>query len=89
MTCPKCGKNALVIDSRETEHYRRRRYACACGNRFSTIEITELNSYTLTACSELMNNNRKFKKIIQLAYLKMFEPETYRNIRIGAKKNEN
>jgi len=39
MHCPKCDRRAGVIDSREKPSGERyRRYDCACGNRFSTVE---------------------------------------------------
>lgn len=40
MQCRKCAsKNTSVIDSRETNGTRRRRYKCEyCGDKFSTLE---------------------------------------------------
>jgi transcriptional regulator NrdR family protein len=40
--CPCCGGEAAMKDSRPagtTEQYRRRRYHCGCGTRFTTIEL--------------------------------------------------
>lgn len=39
MICQKCGNNAKCIDSRERPEGRRRRYACECNARFTTIEV--------------------------------------------------
>ena len=40
MTCPECGADTKVIDSRPCEDSTYRRRKCReCGNRFSTIEI--------------------------------------------------
>ena len=90
MMCPKCGKKAFTIDSRQEVQYRKRRYQCTgCKHRFNTIEIIELNVETINAIGQMMNYNAKFRKIINLCYLKLFEPETYRKLKMGVKKNEN
>lgn len=40
MTCPVCGGQLIVIDSRPSEDSIYRRRKCVeCGHRFSTIEI--------------------------------------------------
>ena len=41
MMCPECGGgNVYVVDSREKETYKRRRYKCTdCGHRWNTAEI--------------------------------------------------
>lgn len=46
MICPECGLPGLVLDSREIKRdganvplYRRRRYECPEGHRFSTAEV--------------------------------------------------
>lgn len=40
MTCPVCGGQLIVIDSRPTEDSIHRRRKCVeCGYRFSTIEV--------------------------------------------------
>lgn len=40
MKCPKCsGYDAMCIDSRDGETGRRRRYACPCGVKFTTVEM--------------------------------------------------
>lgn len=41
MKCPVCGKNALCIDSRTYDKYRRRKYRCSCGWRIVTREYPE------------------------------------------------
>lgn len=38
MEC-QCGRKTWVSDTREMDGYRRRRYICSCGRRFSTIEV--------------------------------------------------
>lgn len=40
MKCPtsECGKKARVLETRAKEAYIYRRYACAGGHRFSTVE---------------------------------------------------
>ena len=41
MICPSCSSKAYVIDSREDDDVRRRRYVCeSCDLRFSTYEIS-------------------------------------------------
>jgi len=78
MNCPKCGKQALVIDSRQRNKFRIRRYNCeGCGNRFNTVEITELTPEAVSAVYRL-TNPFQFRKIIQAVYLKMFEPKLYK-----------
>lgn len=39
MNCPICNAQSYVIDTRETENYRRRRYQCNNGHRFNTAEV--------------------------------------------------
>lgn len=40
MTCPKCGENTKVVDSRvEEDSVWRRRECQGCGYRFNTTEI--------------------------------------------------
>lgn len=41
MMCPECGGgNVYVVDSREKETYKRRRYKCSnCDHRWNTAEI--------------------------------------------------
>ena len=38
MLCPNCKQDALVRDSRPQGNFRRRRYFCECGTRFTTLE---------------------------------------------------
>jgi transcriptional regulator NrdR family protein len=50
MTCPQCGGETFIINSRKTcESVRRRRERQECGYRFSTteIEIDLLNKLTI------------------------------------------
>ena len=39
MNCYKCGGRTSVTDSRKGEGYIRRRRLCACGEKFTTIEV--------------------------------------------------
>lgn len=40
MKCPTChGFDARCIDSRDRSDGRRRRYACPCGLKFTTVEM--------------------------------------------------
>ena len=44
MTCPICGENTEVINSRDYDNgcgVKRRRKCLSCGYRFSTIELDE------------------------------------------------
>ena len=83
MNCPKCGSNQLlVIDSRQTEDYCRRRRKClSCGNRFSSIEIIELTPNVFTAIHRTMTingaNRYQFKKVLLNEYQKRFERRKY------------
>lgn len=50
MTCPQCGAETHIINSRKTcDSVRRRRKCCECGCRFTTIEIEQdlLNKLTI------------------------------------------
>lgn len=49
MTCPQCGGETFITNSRKTcDNVRRRRVCRECGHRFSTteIEIDLLNKLT-------------------------------------------
>lgn len=40
MKCPECkGFEAMCTDSRDRDQGRRRRYACPCGAKFTTVEL--------------------------------------------------
>lgn len=40
MFCPNCDRECLVVDTRQIEWYRRRRYRCPkCGTRYTTREV--------------------------------------------------
>lgn len=40
MTCPVCGENTQIINSRgDVDRVRRRRKCRDCGHRFTTIEL--------------------------------------------------
>lgn len=40
MTCPVCGGDTRIIDSRDKEEFKKRRRKCLeCGYKFNTIEI--------------------------------------------------
>lgn len=42
MTCPICGGETKITNSRpKCDHARRRRECLECGHRFSTIELEE------------------------------------------------
>lgn len=90
MICPKCGIEANVIDSRQYPIYRRRRYKCNCGNRFSSVEITEINSEIFTVIHRIMTmngaNRYQFKKAIHQEYIKRFERGKYYNDRSSKAK---
>jgi transcriptional regulator NrdR family protein len=36
--CPRCGQRGRITDTRALVQHNRRRYACACGYRWTTIE---------------------------------------------------
>lgn len=38
MICPACSNKAACLETRTTKAGTRRRYGCACGQRFSTLE---------------------------------------------------
>lgn len=38
MLCPNCKQDAPVRDTRPQGEFRRRRYFCECGTRFTTLE---------------------------------------------------
>lgn len=40
MTCPVCGGNTRIVDSRNKDDHKKRRRVCQeCGYKFNTIEI--------------------------------------------------
>jgi hypothetical protein len=39
MNCPSCGAESRVYETRRSEPGIRRRRTCACGGRFTTLEI--------------------------------------------------
>lgn len=39
MNCPSCGAESRVSETRRSPTGMRRRRACACGGRFTTLEI--------------------------------------------------
>ena len=43
MTCPRCGKDAEVLDTRTINGSVRRRRGCpSCGYRFTTYEVSDV-----------------------------------------------
>jgi transcriptional regulator NrdR family protein len=43
--CPKCGAwTSTVVDSRPSVNGTRRRRQCACGHRYSTLEIVDIDA---------------------------------------------
>jgi len=52
VTCPACGLDTIVTDSRVTPGYRRRRRKCQCGRKLSTVEI----SVPARGCAVLVQN---------------------------------
>lgn len=45
MKCPTCNTEANCVDSRPMpNNMRRRRYACECGVRFSTLEVLQIDT---------------------------------------------
>lgn len=74
MTCPKCGGETCVIDSRPSEDSVRRRRECLeCGDRFNTMEI-DADYY-----ETLMQIDRKtIQKVMQEALLDSCEKLTKR-----------
>lgn len=48
MRCPRCDQEGMVLESRpRPDNAKRRRYQCANGHRFSTLEqIAERNEQT-------------------------------------------
>ena len=42
MNCPTCNVKGAVKDSRQTEEGTMRRYACAAGHKWRTLEALEL-----------------------------------------------
>ena len=74
MTCPKCGAETCVIDSRPSEDSVRRRRECLeCGERFNTMEI-DADYY-----ETLMQIDRKtIQKVMQEALLDSCEKLTKR-----------
>ena len=51
MTCPVCGGDIIIINSRKprADRVRRRRECTACGHRFTTWEITDTTLKRLEA----------------------------------------
>ncbi|MFC1626212.1 hypothetical protein ACFL19_00770 [Pseudomonadota bacterium] len=59
MKCDKCGERTIVIDSRTTEGYIRRRRKCErCGERFSTSEFKNNSDIAHEFASKFLNVKR-------------------------------
>ncbi len=57
MKCPTCGVKASCEETRQTEDGPRRRYHCACGVKFKTLESLDIiytDEGTNTSRSEQM-----------------------------------
>jgi transcriptional regulator NrdR family protein len=39
VNCPSCGKASSVLETRRSPNGTRRRRVCACGGKFTTLEI--------------------------------------------------
>ena len=65
MTCPNCGGDTKVIDSRQQEDsvYRRRK-CLICKERFSTTEI-DLQMYEKLAYASLSNIQEKVNEVME------------------------
>lgn len=44
MRCPNCDEESRVLETRKSASGMRRRRACACGNKFTTLEIVVADS---------------------------------------------
>lgn len=65
MTCPHCGGDTKVIDSRPNEDSVQRRREClSCKQRFSTTEI-DLQLYTKLARTFSVSENKNINKAIE------------------------
>lgn len=52
MTCPVCGGDTRIIDSRNKDDHKKRRRVCQeCGYKFNTIEI-DMDLYLKIAYTE-------------------------------------
>lgn len=65
MTCPECGAQAYVIDTRENPNYRRRRYECNNGHRFNTAEVHWETLKQIRRANEILESWRRIKKIVE------------------------
>lgn len=65
MTCPECGAQAYVIDTRENPNYRRRRYECNNGHRFNTAEVHWEALKQISRANEILESWRRIKKIVE------------------------
>ena len=67
MTCPECGYDTTVRDSRRSDDQIKRRRECLrCRYRFSTIEIDQDQFDRLTSMNEPDENIRKVQDRIVL-----------------------
>lgn len=46
--CPECGEPSRLLDSRVADYGRRRRFECAEGHRFTTMEIVMVKNSLVT-----------------------------------------
>lgn len=64
MICPKCGGKTGICDSRKVSarRVRRRRECKVCGERFSTVELPELELKVLRGVTDMIHR-RWVKKV--------------------------
>ena len=60
MLCPKCNRDCAVINSRQKDYGRMRRYECPdCKHRFTTIETIDDGFYRGKPSDAIMGYNTK------------------------------
>lgn len=65
MNCPICSAQAYVIDSRENQNYRRRRYKCNNGHRFSTAEVHWETLAQINKANEIIRRWKEVKRVVE------------------------
>ena len=65
MICPICNAQAYVIDTRENPNYRRRRYECNNGHRFSTAEVYWDTLKQIDRANEIIRRWKEIKKVVE------------------------
>lgn len=70
MTCPICGGDTSIIDSRNKDDYKKRRRICQeCGYKFNTIEI-DMDLYLKMEVKMIIENQEEV--LAALEYLRDF-----------------